>query len=912
MAMFGSRKEKRRGMITSAIADENKDDKPILKTYGPLKPPAKAPEPAKSADIAANQAKVKLVEEKQQAAAFDIWNSLPQNDLTVQAVKGAMNGRVPTDAEILAAYENMQRQLATLPTIQDNFDVVGRKPFQTSLEDIKAQLALQPGAARSVSPESIKAINDVRARMSLEPLDISQMSFAQPWTQEELDKQRQILLGRINVWPTVQAKGYDAVVQSNKEIDERSNLFSKAVRAVAPIAGMLTGNPWLAAAGGFVGGANDGLGGALTGAALAGGASYAAPYVKSMLPDIPNLLPKGMQDAASAISSGLNLGDMSPADYWAQSGMPTLAPIVSEGIDLAPYINALSVGESALGNVATFPYIDSGEVVGSSDLMPSAGMLSGGAALPIAATAAPYSTGLGNYAADAIAADLTGTVGTGLPSIASVASEPSVFGKLPYIDLANSGANMAAGGVNLTPYAGMLSGTEAPLPAAEYWAGSGAPGLAPIVSSGADLSAYGIPSIISPEAAAPSAPYSTSLGNYTADAIAGDVTGTVGPGLPDIASASVGANVPGVLPYIDLANSGIGGAAATAAAGSGLLGTLKSGIGAIDTLGGLVQGGGIATGLNLLGGYLQGQSAENAAEKLADAQLRAAQIAADAAKFRPIGVTTRFGKSGFTYDQNGNLVSAGYELSPDLKAQQDKLMGASNQYLDQYLQAQNLTSPMLTGAQSMFNLGSQYLGTSPQDQAAKYMSEQQALLAPYRQRDLADLRSRLQAQGRIGLSMGATDTLSAANPELEAFYNAQRMQDLGLAAQATQGGMDYAKFGSGMLGAGGNMLTGMYGVQSDAYKPYSTAWGGSTFLEGLGQQPMDIGINIGAKGTAARASAGELIAQGMTGAARSMYPANSQNMWADVLAGAGNLFNQYNAPASSFSYDPGKFRLVPL
>ena len=54
-------------------------------------------------------------------------------------------------------------------------------------------------------------------------------------------------------------------------------------------------------------------------------------------------------------------------------------------------------------------------------------------------------------------------------------------------------------------------------------------------------------------------------------------------------------------------------------------------------------------------GYLQGQSAKNAANTSAQAQLQAAQIAADAAKFRPVGVTSRYGTSQFTTDAQGNL-----------------------------------------------------------------------------------------------------------------------------------------------------------------------------------------------------------------------------------------------------------------
>ena len=329
--------------------------------------------------------------------------------------------------------------------------------------------------------------------------------------------------------------------------------------------------------------------------------------------------------------------------------------------------------------------------------------------------------------------------------------------------------------------------------------------------------------------------------------------------------------------------------------------------------GGLMSGSGgwnsiLSGGLQALGGLLTGNQATDAAESQADAYLQAAKIAADAAKFKPVGVTTRFGSSNFGYDANGNLTNAGYQLSPDIKAQQTSLMGGSDAALQQYLAAQGATAPMGQTAQTLFGLGQGYLGTSPQDQAAQYMAEQQALLAPTRERDFASLENRLRAQGRLGLATGATSTgLGAANPELESFYNAQRMQDLNLAAQATQGGMDYAKFGAGLVGTGGDMLKSMYGTQTAAYDPYKTMIGGASMLEGLGQNAMDLGINIGAKGTAANAQSGMLMSQGMTNAANAMAPANAYSPWGSLLSGAGTMLGNYGGQQQQnqqYKFDP--------
>jgi hypothetical protein len=204
-------------------------------------------------------------------------------------------------------------------------------------------------------------------------------------------------------------------------------------------------------------------------------------------------------------------------------------------------------------------------------------------------------------------------------------------------------------------------------------------------------------------------------------------------------------------------------------------------------------------------------------------------------------------------------------------------------------------------ANTMMTLGNQYLSTSPQEQAQKYMQEQQALLAASRATDYSNIQQRLANQGRTGLSIGGGGGATPANPEMLAYYNALNQQNLGLAANATKGGMDYANFGAGMVGSGGDMLKGMYGTQTAAYNPYATMLGGATYLEGLGQQAMDQGINIGAKGTAANAQSGLLMANGMTNAANTVG-ANAQqtgSTWGNLLQGAGNSLQNYQAQQSA-------------
>ena len=89
----------------------------------------------------------------------------------------------------------------------------------------------------------------------------------------------------------------------------------------------------------------------------------------------------------------------------------------------------------------------------------------------------------------------------------------------------------------------------------------------------------------------------------------------------------------------------------------------------------------IGGGASLLGGFLGGQSQEEAARISANAQLKAAKIAAEEQRFRPVGVTTRFGRSQFQFDPKGRLSGAGYTLDPRLIEYQNRLQALAERDL---------------------------------------------------------------------------------------------------------------------------------------------------------------------------------------------------------------------------------------
>lgn len=306
----------------------------------------------------------------------------------------------------------------------------------------------------------------------------------------------------------------------------------------------------------------------------------------------------------------------------------------------------------------------------------------------------------------------------------------------------------------------------------------------------------------------------------------------------------------------------------------------------------------VAAGANLLGGYLQGEAAKSAAETSADAQLRAAQLAAEESRFRPVGVTTRFGTSQFTTGPDGRVTGAGYTVSPELKAYQDRLMALSGQGLTQAEAAQGMYQPLTGAASSLFNLGGQYLAQSPEAVATQYMQRQQDLLAPSRERQYAQLQNQLFNTGRGGLSVGATGIrpgggagLSASNPEMEAYYNALAQQDAALAAQAQQAGQQQVAFGSGLFGQGAGLLGQFQAGQVGALSPFTTYLGGAGTIESLGQQPLDIGAQLGGRNI--NQSGAQALLQGGIGAAQSMQQANAYSPFGTALMGGANSLNAY-------------------
>jgi hypothetical protein len=274
--------------------------------------------------------------------------------------------------------------------------------------------------------------------------------------------------------------------------------------------------------------------------------------------------------------------------------------------------------------------------------------------------------------------------------------------------------------------------------------------------------------------------------------------------------------------------------------------------------------------LGFLGANQQAKAAKSAANTQAQAQLQAAQIAADSARFRPVAVTTGFGSSQFGTDAEGNVTSAGYELTPQMQALRDAIMSQTQQGL-------GFADQGLGAAQGLFGLGQQYLAQSPEAAAQQWMASQQAALAPGREQAMSGLMNRLAQTGTQGLGVAQAGG-GAANPLMQAFANAQAQQDLQLASQAQEQGRAQTMFGSGLLSDAFRTAQGGYGPLAQQL----TSAGG---IEQMGQGALDLGTAIGQKVSTASANAGNLLGQGLAAAANTRAGAAGYSPFGTALQG---------------------------
>lgn len=301
-------------------------------------------------------------------------------------------------------------------------------------------------------------------------------------------------------------------------------------------------------------------------------------------------------------------------------------------------------------------------------------------------------------------------------------------------------------------------------------------------------------------------------------------------------------------------------------------------------MGKLVSGVGKAIGGFL--GDITGQDQTIAASKRAAQQQREAAIAS---AFRPVGMTTRFGTSQFGYENIGGIprvTSAGYQISPELRAIQDALMGLTSERLMPAMQAGEAAQQIGMGGSSLFGLGQQYIAESPELARQQYFNQQMALLQPARQAEEQRLASSVFGRGRAGLN------IAGSQPELGALAGARAMQELQLAAQAEQAAQQRQQFGAGLMGQGVGLFSQQYALPTQALAPIQGLLGAVGTIEELGQQPFTLGLQVGSAGQPGATSAAGLLSQAAQTQYQGVQQANLANaqLLSGIIQGAGSAF----------------------
>jgi hypothetical protein len=269
----------------------------------------------------------------------------------------------------------------------------------------------------------------------------------------------------------------------------------------------------------------------------------------------------------------------------------------------------------------------------------------------------------------------------------------------------------------------------------------------------------------------------------------------------------------------------------------------------------------IMAGSSIVGGMMAGDAAENAAASSLQAgreanaaNLEAARIAADAAKFRPYSVTSGFGRGFFDTEKS----TAGYEIDPRLASFRDVLYGQAEQ--------------------TMGGLG------TPEDQARQYYQQQMGLLAPGRMQEDIMARERGLQTGRIGLGVsagygGAGDVSGMLNPDDFARMRARELSNAQIANESTTYGQNLI---DKLIARGTGLFTAGAGVEQ------------------LGMSPLTIGADIGNKASVSQGQQAQALLQGGRAGADAMLAGSTAgtqyNLAGDIgmargVMGAGNAFS---------------------
>jgi hypothetical protein len=294
----------------------------------------------------------------------------------------------------------------------------------------------------------------------------------------------------------------------------------------------------------------------------------------------------------------------------------------------------------------------------------------------------------------------------------------------------------------------------------------------------------------------------------------------------------------------------------------------------------------------LIGGLTGAEETKAAAANAAEQQ----RLAAQAAAFRPVGMTSRFGTSQFTRATDPTtglpyISGAEYTAAPELQALQNQLFNQFNtgSQLGEYTAAQYM--PLAGAANQLFNFGAQQLAENPAVARERYIQGQQAALAPMQEQTLSNIRNQLFQTGRQGLATGGTRAggMQATNPEMAAYYNALAQQQAQISAGADAAVQAQQQNAANLYGQGAGLLGTLTSGQAASYAPLQNLLGLSQTVEGLAQTPLQLGLQLGTAQIPGQTaySSGMMTAAGTQyGGVQAANQANAQ-LLAGIIQGAG-------------------------
>ncbi len=262
-----------------------------------------------------------------------------------------------------------------------------------------------------------------------------------------------------------------------------------------------------------------------------------------------------------------------------------------------------------------------------------------------------------------------------------------------------------------------------------------------------------------------------------------------------------------------------------------------------------------------------------AAGKRAAAAMREA---GDKAQYMPWDVSgSYFGDANFDYENN----TANYNLSPELTQLRDVFMSQAMAGPDQAGIADG--NYIKSAGRTMFD---EAYGRDISQDAGKYYTDMQSLMAPNRAKNEQRLANNLFASGRMGQGSALAEGGGYANPERLEYLTAMNREDNQMAfdaqSRARQERLNDMQTGMGYYGMGNNMRLDPY---NDMYKMF--AYGSD--IEKMGQVPLNMGQSLGS----AAQSGNQAMAQ--------MYGMGAQSRLGSDLAGAGMFTQLLGAGASA-------------